>query len=573
MKLLIRMFWMTMVLLLVAVFSNVALAEECEYMLRNGRVYTVNEAQPYAQSVGVKGDKIVYVGSDEGAKPYIGSKTKILDLKGRMVLPGFIETHFHPILGSALASGVHLDDDMSKEQILSAVKEYAAKNPDLDVIAGFGFGAIKFGETGPLKEDLDRIISDKPVVLIDSGGHSAWANSKALEIAGIDKNTPDPMPGVHYFKRDKDGNPTGFLLEAQAFAPVMVRTKAVKKENMLKGLETLLPVFSSMGITAGYDAGFFADFEGVGYEVLEELYVQKKLPFRLVTSHMIQKVDQIPQAVNRLSEYNRKFNDDYVRASVMKIHNDGTVEALTAAMLEDYPIAPGQKGEVLIKEDALKKFVIEIDKAGLDIHIHALGDRTVHEALNAFEAARKANPGRRGRFSIAHAQFFQDSDIKRFKELDVTITTTPAWMHFSPAVDGMMGESLRAKSMRYRSVLSDGGKVAFGSDWPASEGGLENVRPLLNIEMGHTRQKPGKSSSVVMPPIEERIDLASMIKGYTISAAYMINMEKKIGSIEVGKYADLVVLDKNIFVVPADTIHEIAVVMTMMGGKVTYESK
>jgi len=548
-------------------------AEAADYIFKNAKVYTLNSANPWAEAIGVRGNKIVYVGANSGLDELVSKDTKVIDLKGKMVLPGFIDTHAHPVFAAGVAHGFSLPTEGTVEEWLNIIKDYADANPQIKTIYGQGFSAATFGAQGPNKALLDEIVPDRPVVLMDEGAHSAWVNSKALELAGITESTPDPVPGAHFYKRNDKGELTGWCLEAMTFMPMMEKLGVLNKESIIAGADKVFSMFNQFGITTIYDAGFF-QFEHFAYPAVSQLEKNDRLPFRLIASNMIQSRAHVEDAIETLKSYNSKYSSELISPRVMKIHNDGTKEIYTAAQFEEYENQPGNKGSVLLAGEKLQKFVVDIDAAGFDIHIHAIGDRAVDEALDAFEVVRKINPNSKNRYSIGHVELVRDQDLKRFGELNVVAQTTPYWF----ATDGVaevksVGE-LRANNLyRFRKIIDFGARVGFGSDFYGPISGDNNYShaPLLNMEMGMTRKYPGEKSMSVTPPVDALLTLEEMIRGYTLDAAYQMNMENEIGSIEQGKLADLIVVDKNLFDLDIFEIHKTKVDMTMMNGKVVYQ--
>ncbi len=542
-------------------------AQAADTVFVDAMVYTVNEQQPWAQAVAVKEGKIVYVGSNEGANALIGQHTQVTDLDGKMLLPGFIDTHAHPTMAAMLSDSLQLNLNDDEVALLKQIKEYVDDNPDKPGYTGMGFYASNFKNGLPHKKQLDAIESNKPIVLLDSGGHTAWVNSKALELAGIDKNTPDPIPGSHYYQRDEQGNPTGYCLESQSFLPMLA--PFAKVDEIVKSAPEVLWLMSSAGLTTVFDAGM-AGFEQQGFSAYQTLEKRGELPFRLVGSYMVQNPKVVPIAISEIKRLNKEFASDLISPSVIKIHNDGTKEALTAAMSEDYSNDKGNKGATLLGPKVLTKFVKDINQAGIDIHIHAIGDLAISEALDAFAAARLDAPNQGNRFSIAHNEFMEDRDLLRFAQLDVVAQTTPIW--FASGGDEMiqkiMGKTRADKLNRFKSVENAGGTLSFGSDFPTES--LAGVFPTYNMEVGMTRQTVGEPNARIAQPESERLSLKSMIKGYTLNAAYQLNMETEIGSIEVGKKADLVVLQDNLFEVDVYDIHGVRVDSSYVNGKQVY---
>ena len=541
-----------------------------DHVFYDGAVYTVNAHMPWASAVVVEDGRITFVGEDEDARAFIGRETKVHDLGGDMLLPGFIDAHAHPILVAGAGNSLRIDPEDDVDAIKKAVGRHARKHPELAVIRGFGFGAAQFGSRGPSKLVLDEVVADRPVILIDSGGHSAWGNSRTFEILGVDRDTPDPIPGSHYYKRDSAGEPTGWMLESQTFMPAMAELGTVTVEGTVAGAEQPFALWSAMGVTTIFDAGMSA-FEATGFEAVQQLDRERRLPFRLVTSHMIQHPDQMDGAVGRFRDLRERYTSDRVHVGSVKIHNDGTLEARTAAVLEPWVGEPDNRGGVLLERDVLRDFVTRLDAAGIDMHIHVIGDRAVRDALDAVEAARAVNGDTGVRITLCHVELVADEDLPRFAPLGVIVQATPVW-HVPPPPEWVpyLGPDRIARLERFAPLARDGVRVTFGSDFPAS-GTILGISPLHNIEAGMTRQHFGDPEGEVLGGPEMRLDLETLLRGYTLDAAYQLRLEDEVGSIEVGKQADLIVLDENLFEVPPHDVHEVKVRLTMTGGEVVHE--
>ncbi len=538
-------------------------------VLTNGTIYTVDEKNPNAQAVAIDDGKIVFVGSNEDAKKYISKDTQVEDLKGDLVLPGFIDTHAHYITGAALAKAVRVNPNDTPDKWKKEIKAFADANPDLKGIFGLGIYPTKFGKNGPTKEELDELVPDRPAIIMDEGGHSAWFNSKAYEMAGITKDTPDPVKGVHMFKRKANGEPSGWNLEAMTIFPYVNKLNLISVDMIEQGSEQIFPMLPSIGLTTYYDAGMM-QMEDLMYPALASLEKKGKLPVKVVGSYIVQSPPQVPIAIEKIKSYKDKYSSALVRPNTIKIHNDGTLEAETAGLHEDYSKTPNHKGGVLLEGEVLQNFVADIAKNDINAHIHAIGDRAVTEGLDAVEFARKEVPNTKSRFAIAHAILTKDSDLPRFGKLDVIAQTTPYWIATEEPLSDVIGKERSQKRYRIKSIEDGGAKVAFGSDFPV--GGEFGMYPFYNIEAGMTRKGFDKDSKV-LPAKNEKMSLESMIKGYTMNAAYQLGMENEIGSISVGKDADMIVLNKNLFKIPTTDIHDVKVKETIMNGKTTYQAK
>ncbi|MDH3520049.1 MAG: amidohydrolase family protein [Myxococcales bacterium] len=352
----------------------------------NARAYTLNDAQPWADAVAVAGGKIVYVGDTAGALALAGAKTARHDLAGQMLLPAFIDAHMHLISGGAYALALSLDTFGTIDDWVQAIEGYARQNPDAPVIFGYGFLASTFGPTGPTRQRIDAVVSDRPVLMMDEGFHGAWANTRALEALDITRNTPDPTPGFSYYKRDSDGNPTGYLLEATA-EMAMDGLEVITEDIIVEGTARVIDVLNSYGVTSVFDAGAIGDEASLG-RVFERLEESGRLTLRVVGSYNPQGPEDLPHAMQRAEAWRNRLNGERYHYRVLKIMDDGTVEGRTAAMFEDYQGEPGNRGETVFSEEQMTGLVSEAAARELDVHIHALGERAVHEALNAIEAAR-----------------------------------------------------------------------------------------------------------------------------------------------------------------------------------------
>ena len=315
-----------------------AIAQVADFIFTNGKVYTVNPKQLEAQAVAVKGEKIIYVGSAAGANKLKGAKTKVVDLKGGMLLPGFVDNHIHVIAGTLIARGVNLQTD-SREEVFTRLREYVRKNPKLKVIVGYGWRFNVFSD--PTKEDLDKIESKRPVFLWAVDGHKAWVNSKALELAKITKTTKEPVPGYSFFKRTKDGTPTGYIIEVPAQILVLSRLTTLGQPYARSGLDVWLPRLSSAGITTVFDAGIQGLSQDDGFKLILDYERRGKLPLRIFAAYYWNsgKVDPIPILKRLMSTYKSKL----IRVQKLKINLDGDDDTYSALLVDPYSDKPGAK--------------------------------------------------------------------------------------------------------------------------------------------------------------------------------------------------------------------------------------
>ncbi|HEY8516920.1 MAG TPA: amidohydrolase [Candidatus Binatia bacterium] len=541
-------------------------------VFRGGRVYTVDPKRPWAEAVAVRDGAIVAVGSNDEVAERIGPDTKVVELAGRMLLPGFVEGHMHPLVGAFFAAGVDLQLE-NKEQALEAVARYARENPD-GPVRGFGWRVDMFPSEGPNRADLDRIVPDRPVLLFSIDAHSLWVNSKALEMAGIDRNTPDPVPGFSYYVRDEEGALAGYVLELPALLPIVNAIVPLTRETVDPLFAAWAARAAAAGITTVFDAGappLGDDPEGM-LQVYTDFAREGRLPFRVVASHALKEAP-VDHAVARVKELDRRFSHGVVQARVLKIIGDGTAEGYTAWLIEPYADKPDDVGKSPFSVEEWKKVVREADAAGIDLHIHAIGERTTRVALDAIEEAVRVNPPRDRRHTLAHLVYVEDEDIPRFGKLGVIAQFSGNWFSADPATVEIAleryGPERQKKTFRARSILDTGGEISFGTDWPAA-GYFSTFKPLDSLQVAVTRQLVGKPDAPVLPPLDQKLDLAQAIRANTLGAARQLRLDHQIGSIEVGKRADLVVLERNLFELDPHDLAKTRVDMTMVDGRFTH---
>ncbi|KUI29163.1 twin-arginine translocation pathway signal protein [Mycobacterium sp. IS-1742] len=548
--------------------------QHADFVFRNGAVYTVAGPAPWAQAVAVTGDTITHVGDEAGAMALAGPATRVVDLGGKLLMPGFVEGHTHPFLGAFLTSGVDLQVPTLADA-LSAIESYAKANPD-GAVRGFGWRVDMFGPEGPTRAELDRILPDRPGFFFAIDGHSLWANSKALEMAGVGRDTSDPIPGFSYYARDGNGDPTGYILEVNAVLGLVDAVEPISPDTMGELMEGWLPKASAAGITSVFDAGVppIGDDQAALLRLYTDVEKRGDLPFRVVASYSVRSAP-VDGAVAALDEVRRRVSGDLVSVDVVKIVGDGTQGGYTAWLVEPYADKPDSTGGSPFTEEQWHQLIGAVDAAGFDVHVHACGERTARVALDGIERAIAANPPRDRRHAIAHLVFVEDTDNPRFGALGVTAQFSANWMSADPDTLENMGARYGSprKDLMYRpqAVLESGGRISLGTDWPAA-GYFSTYKPLDSIQVGVTRQLIGEPDAPVLEPADQRLSVAEAIHANTLGAAYQLRLDDKVGSVEVGKRADLIVLDRNILDIDPHDIHRATVVMTMMDGQVRHES-
>jgi predicted amidohydrolase YtcJ len=535
-----------------------------DLVLTNGEVYTVDGARSWAQAVAVSDGRIAFVGSGADARPWIGPGTKVVDLAGRMVLPAFHDSHVHPVWGGMGALECDLRGLASRDDVLEAVRKYAGAHPEAKWIRGRGWELPLFPDANPSKALLDRIVPDRPVYLEGSDGHSVWVNSRALSAAGITRTTPDPPNGR--IERDPaSGEPSGTLREAamNLVATHLPRRSAKEQEVGLRGA---LSTANAFGLTSLQEATA-SEEELETYATLEargELTARVNAAIRVESG---KGVADVPRLVSLRGQYRGRR----LRANGAKIYVDGVIETRMAALLQPYIGFGEDRGKANLAPADFRSLATALDREGFQIHVHAIGDRAVRDALDALEAAQKANGVRDARHHIAHLELIDAEDIPRFRRLGVVANFQPLWANGDEYITALTEPVLGPKRSRWlypiASVVAAGGVTAFGSDWDVS-----SMNPLDGIEVAITHREPSKGPGTAWLP-EERIALPDAIAGYTIRGAYLDFTEKETGSIETGKAADLIVLDKNLFEIPASQIHTARVLLTLLEGKEVYRAK
>lgn len=534
-------------------------AAPAELVLRGGPIYTLDAARSWARALAISGGAIVYVGSERGVEPWIGKGTQVVELAERLVLPAFQDAHIHPISsGVQAASSCDLSSLQTEEQYLEEIARYAAEHPDAGWILGGGWLMSAFPSGIPTRHTLDRILPDRPIYLTSSDGHSAWLNTKALEMAGITAATPDPVDGR--IDRDPQGEPIGALQEG---AMDLVTPPAPSDEQRREGLRYALKLLNSYGITAFQDA-----WVGLpDLELYRDFDARGELTARVVAAQWWQRDrgdEQIAELVARRAEFTR----GRLHATSVKIMQDGVMENHTAVLIEPYLGESGGRGIPMIDPETLKEIVTRLDREDFQVHFHAIGDGAIRQSLDAVEAARQRNGDRSNRHHISHLELFDPSDIPRFRKLGVIANFQPLWAVNDEYITDLTLPFIGAERSRWlypiHSLLESGAVVAFGSDWNVS-----TANPLDQIEVALTRLASDGSTELPLLP-DERIDLAPALAAFTINAAYVNGMEDRTGSLEVGKRGDLVVIDRNLFEIDPSEISEATVLLTLLDGDPVY---
>ncbi|MEM7147928.1 MAG: amidohydrolase [Verrucomicrobiota bacterium] len=549
-------------------------ADPADMVFTNGKIYTVDESNPWAEAVAVSDNLISYVGDNAGAEPYVGENTEKIDLEGRLVLPGFVESHIHLGGGAGTSSGLILSTEDSLEEVLEKVREYAEANPDLPTIFGASYLSTLFGPEGPKKEVLDELIPDRAVFLMDHTLHSVWVNSKAYEVAGITKDTPNP-PGGEYIKNE-DGELSGAIRGVPAHLPVLEANNAISVEGLMNVLPLVLEGLSEFGFTTAIDMGMPFAAEAA-YDAFVALDNADELPIRLSVTYYVNTPALAEDAVEKLQEYANKYQSEHVWFDTLKITGDSVVENQKAAFIDPY-LTTGDNGSLYFDKEALLEMVLPAAEKGFHITIHTIGDLATRTALDAAEELRAAGY-EDTLFSTTHSQMVQPEDRPRYKELNVTAQTTGNWAVPQMGYYDLLGKD-RVDSLQFpfRTWADDGVNIALGADWPATPGGFEHgVHPFNNIYSAMHRKAPKNAQAALgtidatLPPYDQVLTLEECIEAYTLGGARMLGIEDDIGSIEVGKKADLILLDQNLFEIDPEKIPDTKVLATMFDGRIVHD--
>jgi hypothetical protein len=534
-----------------------------DLVLRHGVIYPDAGDSATVESLAERNGRIVYAGDDRGARSYIGDRTEVVELAGRMVLPGFHDTHIHPGNGIELAECT-LEDLSTGQAILDSVSRYAAAHPDLAWVRGRGWQLPVFPEANPRKEWLDRIVPDRPVYLSAADGHSAWVNSRALALAGITRTTRDPPNGR--IERDRvTGEPTGTLREG-ATDLVRVLLPARTPEEVRAGIARALAMANRVGITTVHEAN-------AGPELLQAyatLDSAGQLSARVIAALQVDPRAG-PAQVDSLRAWRGRYHGThFFSPSAAKIFADGVIEAKTAALLAPY-VGSEERGEPNLSPAAMDTLVAALDAAGFQVHVHAIGDRAVRMSLDAYAFARRHNGPRDARPIIAHLELIDPADIPRFASLGVIPSFQPLWAFADNYITDLTEPILGPERSRWLypigSVAKAGAHLAAGSDWSVS-----SMNPLEAIQVAITRRGPDSPPGPAWIP-EETVDLPTMLRAYTSGGAYAAGAEASNGSLEVGKAADLIVLDRNLYRIPVTQLHSARVLLTLLDGKVVWRDQ
>jgi len=544
-----------------AVTENPGVDAAGNVALINGKVYTVNEKQPITEAVVVNNGSIVFVGSTADAQGYINADTVIVDLKGKLVLPGLHDSHLHPLEAGSEVITCLLDSTLSLAAQQDTLRACGQVDIGLDWVLGWGHSLeLLLAMKKNPREFLDEMIPDRPVAIMEETSHSVWVNSKALALAGITASTPNPGGGA-ILKDVVTGEPNGILLDSageMAF-DIAFEPSAVLEELNYQGLLNGLQQVAENGITSIVDARLY--WKRNYLKAWQRAEIEKKLTARAVLSLWAYPLDEDTQQIETLKGMYSDNTESLIRLTQIKMYSDGIMHNSTAALIEPYKNyfqEVGAYGLNYFSQERMTRYVTELETAGFDMHIHAIGDRAVRESLNAIESARNRNKAfdRPRRHRLTHVELVNDDDYERFAELDVIADfqlagdfTLPENSYWSEEQIGERHNNL----LPIRSIYDTGALVTLSSDWDVS-----SLSPFVGMQNALQR---GEQS---LP------DIGSVIRAYTINAATLMRQEGKTGSIEVGKWGDLIVVDKDILTAKVADISKTKVLLTLLEGETVF---
>ncbi|AUG75508.1 amidohydrolase [Kitasatospora sp. MMS16-BH015] len=541
-----------------------------DLLFRGGRVFTATGDTPIEAAVAVRAGRILAVGEERELRGLLGPAAEVVDLDGGLLAPGFQDAHVHPVVAGVQLLRCDLSHHRSLDGYLGTIARYAAEHPEAEWICGGGWSMDVFPEGIPTRAMLDAVVPDRPVLLTNRDGHGAWVNSRALTLAGVTRQTPDPADGR--IEREPDGTPIGTLQEGAmelVAALVPVATPAEAKAGLLAAQRHLF----SLGITAWQDA-MIGTFPGNpdNLPVYLDAARDGSLEARVVGALWWDRwrgTEQIDELVERrLHGRVGRFN-----ATTVKIMQDGIAENFTASMLEPYldgcGCATANSGLSFVGPEVLREAVPRLDALGFQLHFHALGDRAVREVLDALELARAANGPNDNRHHLAHLQVVDPAELKRFAEVGAAANIQALWAAHEPQMDELtipyLGAERAALQYPFGDLARAGARLVAGSDW-----GVSSPDPLLGIHVAVNRRAPHSGSEQPAFYPEQALTLAQAFTAYTAGSAWANHLDAETGTVEPGKCADLVVLDRDPFAGPPEEIGATEVRMTFVDGRAVH---
>jgi predicted amidohydrolase YtcJ len=536
-----------------------------EFILLNADIHTMDPLQPRAQALAVDGGRVLALGADDQIRPLAGRRTRIVDAGGRLVLPGFQDTHIHlQDAGTRFHSSVDLSEAQTVGDLQRLLRDFSARRPGEAWLRGMGLYSGIFGAHNLDRAVLDAAVADRPAFIYGSDGHNAAINSRACDLLGLGASTADPLNGQ--FVRDSSGNPTGLLYEEAVFW-VIRRMPELGDAGYADGVRHGQALCNRHGITGVLDARVAERHMRV-YRGLDEA---GELSLRIRATAKVLPEEKPAAALERL-ETLRRGSTPMASLHSAKFFLDGVLENRTAVMLTDYSDGPGGNGDLMFGRDQLREHFIAFDAARFQLHVHVIGDGAARVALDCIEDARRANGPWPSLHQLAHLQMIDPADIPRFRSLGVVANIQPLWARHEPSVSDialpMVGEARGRWMYPWRSVVASGAPYAVSSDW-----GVSTLNPFAIMEVAVTRRPVGAAPDYPVFLPEQRLEIADVVRGYTLNAAAAAWRAEETGSLTPGKFADLIVLDRDIFAIKPHEIGATEVLLTLLGGREVHRAK
>lgn len=537
-----------------------------------GTIYTADDKDSVVQAVAMKDGVYQYVGDEKGVKAYTGENTKVIKLEDGMAMPSFFESHGHASSGGmGKLFEVDMSSGKSVDDYVKIINAFLQENPEMKFLKGAGWVNGYCPKGGPTKDVLDKISTKIPIVILSSDHHSIWANSKAIELAGVTASTPDVPGGV--IERDPVTKaPTGTFREnANGLIAKVIPDYSV--EQYKEGILAYQNEVKEYGITSVFDPMLNIGESENLFKAYNELDKSNQLKMKVYAGWQISQDKDPLNELDKVAKLKEESKGGNFELTSIKLFTDGVIEGKTAYLLDDYANTPGFKGVALWKQDLLNQVCAKADKLGLQIHTHAIGDAAVKMAIDAYEYVAKVNGTTDNRHAITHLQVVDPADFKRMADLKIVAVTNAYWYckepgYFNEVEVPYLGEAKANKEYPQKSFFDAGVVVSTASDYPVTL----PPRPLEAIQKGITRTNLEGDQNTLLGP-EEKVNITQMMRSTTMNGAYQNFAEDKIGSIEVGKDADMIILDKNIMKIDPYEISKTNVLKTIFDGKVIYEKK
>lgn len=528
-----------------------------DFLIINGKVFTSDPQQPYAETVAIRGNRIAWVGSGEDGAAWRGSNTQVIDAGGRTVMPGFIDSHFHLLMGSIEAADMQLDKARTLDEVEQSLRAWATDKPDDPWIVGYQLRYTAITPDRPLdRHFLDRVVADRPLLIYSYDTHTAWANSVALQMGGLLHGAE--MPAGSAIVMAADGTASGELREPGAFDPVrnQIPKPDLARKRML--LHKGLAEAARYGITSVHNMD--GDQEQIAlYAALEDV---GEMTLRVYVPYSVKPETPLAELHNAVA-WRRQFQGSHVHAGAIKLFMDGVLESYTGLMVDEYADKPGDRGDALFSAEHFNQIAVEADRLGLQIFVHCCGDGAVRRTLDGYACAQKINGRRDSRHRVEHVEAIHPNDIPRFAQLGVIGSMqpfhAPLQLEDGDVWTARAGQARWPYSFAWQTLREAGMRTAYGSDWP-----VVTMEPMVGVHAARNR-KPWKAGD----PVQVQ-SLHDTLVGYTRDGAYAEFQEQNKGMLRAGMVADVVVLSADLFATPDAQLKEVKPLITMCDGKVVW---